>query len=305
MQFATPERSSSASSISSETVAAVIVTYHPDAGFAERLEGTARQVGYVIVVDNHSESRALRQLVTHRIELIENPRNLGIGAALNQGLHRAMALGYRWVLTVDQDSELGPDLVEVLGQIYAECPFAVHVGLLNANQRSKRSGQIAVRCTFSSQTFTEAKTVITSGSLMSVGAYAAVGPFREDFFIEGVDLEYCLRLRIRGFRVLVSCRPLMTHSAGSMEEHRLGNRVVLVPNHAPWRYYYMTRNLLRIFAVYLVLDPGWVAVALRNLVRTFIRMVLFEDQRAAKLKCVMIGAWDAFTGSHGNRFLPD
>ena len=297
-----------APAISAETVAAVIVTYGPDAGFPARLARTAGQVGRVIVVDNHARAPArlaLRDLATPRIELIENPRNLGVGAALNQGVRRAEGLGCAWVLTLDQDSEVDADLVEGLGAVYAACPFREQIGLLNANARSKHSGQIAVRCPSPAQAYAEAKTAITSGSLVRVAAYAAVGPFREDFFIEGVDLEHCLRLRSRGWRILVSCRPLMTHAAGSMAERRVGRRVVIVPNAAPWRYYYVTRNLLRIFAAYGRREPAWVAAALANLGKTVVKMVLFEDRRAAKLGCMTMGAWDAATGSRRNRFLPD
>jgi len=296
------------SGIPPETVAAVIVTYGPDEGFAARLARTAGQVGRVIVVDNHSPDpvrRVLRGLAAPRIEVLENASNLGIGAALNQGMRRAEVLGCAWVLTLDQDSEIDADLVEGLGAVYAVCPFRERVGLLSANARSRHSGQIAVRCPSPSPPYLEAKTPITSGSLVRVAAYAAAGPFREDFFIEGVDLEYCLRLRSRGWRIVVSCRPLMTHAAGKMEERRLGGRVVIVPNHAPWRYYYVTRNLLRIFGAYGRREPAWVAAASMNLGKTVVKMVLFEDHRAAKLKCIAIGAWDAATGSRRNRFLPE
>ncbi len=293
--------------IPAERVAAVIVTYGPDDGFAARLARTAGQVGRVIVVDNHTDEsvrRVLRGLAAPRIEVIENPRNLGIGAALNQGVCRAAALGCAWVLTLDQDSEVDADLIQGLGAVYAGCPFREQVALVSANARSKHSGQIAVRCPSPALPYIEAKTPITSGSLLRVAAYEAAGPFREDFFIEGVDLEYGLRLRSRGWRILVSCRPLMTHAAGKMEEHRLGGRVVIVPNHAPWRYYYVTRNLLRIFRAYGRREPAWVAAASMNLGKTVVKMVLFEDHRAAKLKCIAIGAWDAATGSRRNRFLP-
>ncbi|HLJ60644.1 MAG TPA: glycosyltransferase [bacterium] len=293
--------------VSAASVAAVIVTYGPDGDFPTRLARTTAQVGHVVLVDNHSPWHAremLRSSTSARVELIENSRNLGIGTALNQGLRRAEALGYSWVLTLDQDSEVDSDLVASLGGLYDSCPFGETVGLLNANARSRHSGQIAVRCASSAQRFLEAKAAITSGSALSIAAYAAAGPFRDDFFIEGVDLEYCLRLRRHGFRILVSCRPLMTHAAGKMEERRFGRRIVVVPNHEPWRYYYVTRNLLRIFAAYFFYEPMWVVAALINLGKTLVKMVVFEDRRLAKLACVTIGVWDAMIGSRRNRFLP-
>jgi rhamnosyltransferase len=35
--------------------------------------------------------------------------------------------------------------------------------------------------------------IISSGSALSAAAYRKLGPFREDYFIEYIDIEYCLR----------------------------------------------------------------------------------------------------------------
>jgi len=37
--------------------------------------------------------------------------------------------------------------------------------------------------------------VITSGSLLPLATYADIGPFREEFFIDFVDTDYCFRAR--------------------------------------------------------------------------------------------------------------
>ena len=45
-------------------------------------------------------------------------------------------------------------------------------------------------------------TPMTSGSLLDLSAYEAVGPFMDELFIDQVDNEFCLRLRAAGFSVL-------------------------------------------------------------------------------------------------------
>lgn len=94
-----------------DSVAAVVVAHHPDPGFASRLARVATQVAAVIVVDNHSSPPVRDHLadagVVHA-ELIENARNEGIGRALNHGVQRAAARGFRWVLTLDQDTAVDP-----------------------------------------------------------------------------------------------------------------------------------------------------------------------------------------------------
>jgi len=292
----------------SQSVASVIVTYHPDPEFPARLERVVGQVGRVILVDNDSAPPiriALRRLASEAVDLIENERNEGIARALNQGMARASALGFFWVLTLDQDSEVDPDLIQGLRSIYARCPKRDRVGIIQSNARSKHSGQVAVRCKESAPGFVEAKTVITSGSLVALSAYKTVGPFREDFYIEGVDLEYCLRLRRHGFKILLSCRPLMVHAAGRMEEHRLFRRTVVVANHAPWRYYYMAHNLARIVAMYFRFEPIWVFSAMVNFAKVLVKLMLFEDRRLDKIRYIAAGIWDAVTGRDTRRVLPD
>lgn len=289
-------------------IAAVIVAYFPDDAFLARVQRIGSQVETVVIVDNGGSSpiqERLRAFASGRVELIENARNEGIARALNQGVVRAAARGCSWVLTLDQDSEVDGDLIESLVAIRERCADREQVGLIHSNARSKWSGLLAVRCADPNAAFIEAKTVVTSGSLLSISAYRAAGPFREDFFIEGVDLEYCLRLRGSGFHILLSCKPLMIHAAGGMEERRLGRRIVLVANHAPWRHYYMTRNLLRIIAWYAFKEPLWSLTALMNLGKTVTKVLLFEDRRLAKLVCMLVGTWDALVGSTRVKFVPD
>src|SRR5438093_9278894 len=97
-------------------VCAIIVTYHPDNGFPERAQLTARQVGTVVIVDNNSGQRTLKVLdalaITDKVHVVRNSANLGIAAALNEGIRLAKSLNYRWILTLDQDTTPEHDLVD-------------------------------------------------------------------------------------------------------------------------------------------------------------------------------------------------
>jgi rhamnosyltransferase len=92
---------------SAETICAIVVTYFPDAQFVERLNRIRGQVGLTVAVDNTGDTN-VENLVGHpdgpHHEVIRNAEDLGIGAALNQGLTRAKDLGFKWVSTFDQDS---------------------------------------------------------------------------------------------------------------------------------------------------------------------------------------------------------
>src|SRR5258708_20319300 len=93
-------------------VCAIVVTYHPDAGLPNRLSSVSAQTGAVVVVDNGSadaERSMLREAASDpKIDLLLNPENLGLARAINIGIQRAAALGYSWVLLLDQNSLADP-----------------------------------------------------------------------------------------------------------------------------------------------------------------------------------------------------
>lgn len=281
--------------------AAVVVTYGPDRDFGDRLRRIAAQVAHVIVVDNssvRSVGMSLRQLTSESVELIENDRNVGVATALNQGLRRAVTLNFPWVLLLDQDSVVDDDMLASLLRVYHEYPSRDRIGLIGANARSPISGRPRIPWEATGSEYLEIKTTITSGSLVARSAYERAGPFRDDFFIDGVDLEYCLRLRRHGFVVLCSRRPLMTHAGGAAEERILFGRVVLVGNHEPWRYYYMLRNFVLIARHYAGREPVWVIKAVANLLKTFVKICLYERNKRSKFVAIARGIGDGVFGSH-------
>lgn len=278
--------------------AAVVVSYNPDKDFGKRLAVIKPQVDRIIIVDNGSNTsihEILNGFISGDIDIIENKLNMGIAVALNQGVKKAMQLGFAWVLTLDQDTEIDPDMVSHLVSILSDYPDKGALGIIGSNARSKHSERLFIDCGRQSKEFIELKTIITSGSLMSLSAYEKAGPFREDFFIEGVDLEYCLRLRRHGFKILMSCKPLMTHAAGKMEEHRFLGRVVLVANHEPWRYYCMLRNLAQISKLYVRQEPRWVLNLYFNITKMIIKIAFFEENRFIKVKYISLGIIDGLS----------
>jgi len=287
-----------------DNISAVIVTYYPDSGFISRLNRVIPQVAHVIIVDNGSQPSVreiLRDISLINVEVIANPENVGLAKALNQGVQRAVDLGFSWVLTLDQDTVVDHDMVKCLSEIYCLYPCPEKVGLIASNARSPITGRLYIQCQPEQRAFMEVKTPMTSGSLLSVNAYKQIGQFRDDFFIEGIDLEYGLRLRKNGFKVLCSCRPLMTHAAGKMKERRLFRRIVIVPDHEPWRYYYQLRNLVFVVRSYFWQEPDWVFVALINFMKALVRILLFEDNRLQKFNAIWRGIRDGIISRNGGK----
>jgi rhamnosyltransferase len=239
----------------------VVVTYHPDDEFPARLARMLAAVPRLVIVDNASNPPArqsLRALAADpRVALIENPENRGIAAALNQGIGRVRESGCRWVLLFDQDTEPFPDVIRTLAAARAAYRDPERVALVGSMPTDQHGARMLPP--FPSG-FRAVPYVITAGSLLSVDAFIAAGPFREDYYIDSVDREYGYRLRSAGYQVLLASDPGMTHVWGAPSRVAFGPFSFTCSFHSPLRRYYITRNWLLVFREYASRDPGSCAI---------------------------------------------
>ncbi len=291
-------------------VCAVLVTYHPDAGFADRLNRVVPQAGHTVIVDNGSSDHRLRMLrdisSSHPITLLENGANLGIAAALNTGIKHAVAHGHLWALTLDQDTEVDEDMVRTLLDTAASFPDGEQLAVVGSRFRDTHGRPPeTLPAGASGPDWREVQSVITSGSLVSLNAYGALGSFREEFFIDHVDTEYCLRARAAGYRIIESRRPLMQHTVGAPSHHRLLWKERWTTNHSADRRYYIARNNTVLLREYGTPRGGsWQWKSLMRCWRLCKRIALFERDKTSKIGAVAEGWWDAMRGRMGPRRKP-
>ena len=278
------------------TVAAVIVTYHPQPGFAERIRNLAAQVGAVLIVDNAStpdEVEEIRAAVGGvSAEIIQNSVNVGLATALNQGVRWSAERGYAWALTLDQDTIAGPHLLGEAARVF-DAFRADHPAVIGARAHAD---QMARSSTAPGR---QTPVVITAGALNSVAAWRAVGGFRDDFFIDSVDSEYCLRARSRGYGVLIANTPTITHMIGQPSRHQTSIRAFWTSNHDRRRRYYITRNRIITWRRYAMREPRYVLYEIRETAKDLIKLCLVEDDRGGKLAAVARGLFDGLRGVGG------
>lgn len=276
-----------------ELVCAVVVAFLPDSGFEERMLGLLPQVGMLVIVDNAPHHSFLRESLQclgteDRILVVENKVNLGIAAALNQGLEIALKQERKWILTLDQDTECYPEMVETLVQVYEGCQ--IEPAVIGGNYFDTRNRQFKVEAAGQTECL-EQKTVITSGSLIDAVLAQKVGGFRADYFIDQVDHEFCLRVRSHGYRVVISRKPVMDHSVGRPGGPWLPWFGVL-PNHPPLRKYYIARNTAVTVVKYWRREPDWCLRRTVRLMLGFFLMATLERQRLAKIRAFVFGLMD-------------
>lgn len=291
---------------SGSDVCAVVVTYHPDAELPTRVSRILGQVHRLIIVDNGSGEPAiemLRDLARDpRIALALNVDNLGVARALNIGIERAIEWGYDWTLLLDQDSCGNRDMVQTLKQVHAAYPEPDRLAVIGSGFRDADEAGRMSTDEGRGEGWDERESVITSGSLIPLRTHALIGPFREEFFIDYVDTDYCFRARAKGYHVIQTRRPIMSHAIGSTTRHNWLWMRKWTFNHSADRRYYIARNdtvMLREYGNYRF--GLWALKSFGRCFRLCKRIVLYEEMKASKLMAVAQGWCDGVRGHMGPR----
>jgi rhamnosyltransferase len=286
-------------------ICAIVVTYHPDAELPGRLSRILHQLRMLIIVDNGSGEAAVKMLqdlaTNPLVSLVLNAANLGIARALNIGIERAAELGFPWVLLLDQDSHVDTDMVRTLIEVYTAYPDRDRLAVIGSGFRD---GNDALQGPTDpgGDGCEEREMVITSGSLIPLRTHAVVGPFREEFFIDYVDSEYCFRARSKGYCVIKTRKPIMSHPIGAITRHKWLWFHKWTFNHSADRRYYIARNdtvMLREYGNY---QFGlWALKSFGRCFRLCRRIVFYEKMKASKIIAVAQGWCDGVRGRMGPR----
>jgi rhamnosyltransferase len=282
-------------------LSAIIVTYFPDEAVPANLTRLAKQVPRLIVVDNGSPGshlKFIRKMHQQReIELIENGENLGIAAALNRGIALAGAGGAEWVILFDQDSNVTDGFMDAMISTASAYPHLKRLAIVTPKHIDP------VTKAWRKPAFAEDGTpftAMTSGSLMQLSIFDRCGWFAEDFFIDRVDDEYCLRLREHGMAIVLSENAILYHQVGSPKEHYfLGIRICSSSHHSAFRRYFITRNRVVMIRRYWRKYPLWSFRDLRAFMVDSVKLALVEEDRGKKLASVARGIRDGVLGRMG------
>lgn len=287
------------------TVCAVTVTHHPEASWPDRLRAAAAEAAGVVVVDNGSSDSEFEGVAAAAASVgarvLRNERNRGTAAAFNRGVRCAFDDGFAFALLLDQDTHPLPGLASELVRVYllalSEAPTAV----VGSNFVDAPRGRLRITPGSDAGGWTRRRTVIASGSLVERVAWERVGPFREEFFVDSVDHEFCLRARASGLAVVLALRPLIRHTIGRASLRRFAGIRLVSSNHPPGRRYWMARNRLVLAREYLLREPVWTVASLLSLVREAAVLVLVEERAGEKIRAMLRGTRDGLLGRVGPR----
>jgi rhamnosyltransferase len=232
--------------------AAGVVLYNPDPVFlANQMAGLADVALFAFLNGpiDPSALAAMRAVKPHGIRIIESDRNVGLAQGLNAIAQAAAAAGFRRLLLLDQDSEPPAGMVGHLDRRAAALAGEGRRAALVAPMLvvPPEGGYKPLRYAWRERPQPDGVCAVdfapTSGSLVDLEALAAIGPFRDDFFIAGIDVEWGFRAWSRGYGSYVDSALAMTHRWGE-ESGRFGTLLPQIMRSSPLRTYYYARNVV-------------------------------------------------------------
>ena len=305
-------------------ITAIIVSFEPDIQLLlNNIRLINQQVTHTVLVDNGSSNQqALFENVQRSfisLSIIALSDNMGLGVAHNHGIARAKELGSEYVLLLDQDSQPESDMVEKL------CLASRHLrsSEVENNRHAKPLAAVGPRytgegredsffvnfgwfkfrrqyCAESNDGLIPADFLISSGSMIAIPVLEKIGYMDEGLFIDHVDTEWFLRAKQLGYQSYGVCDAMMFHGLG--EKTRTVKLFGLirkrnVPQHKPFRYYYMFRN-----SVYLY-KKGYSALWMWNDFQRLCQIAIFYGvlygPRRQNLSMMLQGVKDGFLGRQG------
>jgi len=281
----------------------VMLTYNHCRDTLQALDSLSRMTypNYrLMVVDNQSTDRTVEIVEAEYpdVELLVHPSNLGFAAGVNPGLQQALDRGADFVLVINNDvlvmpsmlthlvAAMEPDIGAAAPMIYYlddpkriwSTGFSMHPLLLE--MRGGARGQIDQG---QWQTPFEVDYLLGCAILLNSAVLREVGLFDERYFFYYEDLDFSLRVRQRGYRLITVAQAKMLHkgagSAGMMSVFRM---------------YQMARGSVTFFRAHAhgLQRPASFLFRFGSAVRTSVRFLLSKQFNL--LQCYWQGLWDGW-----------
>ena len=289
-------------------VAAYITAYEDAEALwvcVQALQVQTYSIEQIFIVDN---SRAPISLESDsKLRVFHHPENIGIAAGIRVAIEQALIEGYDFLWMFDQDSEPASTCLELLLKAYSEIDS--RIGIIAPQAIDARTGATIEPALFLGDHFKgykapsqtepfECDAPITSGSLLWLNTSEQVESPDPRLFIDGVDLDYGMRLRRAGFWNFVVPRALMNHRFGEPIVVRFAGKKKTVQLYSPLRHYYICRNHTYLELAYAENRITCSLKRIEYLIKISLIVLLFDPiAKFEKIKACMMGTYYGFQGN--------
>jgi GT2 family glycosyltransferase len=214
----------------------------------------------ILVVDNGSDEPLRLARKEPNVTVIRMTTNLGFAGGFNVGMRHAIGMGAEAVLILNNDTIAAENMVTLLAAelksgvgivapriYYRDDPHRIwsdgfKAGPLTLDMRNDRRGRLDSAVV--SVPVRNVDYVPGCAMLIHRKALDSVGLFDEQFFAYYEDLDYCIRVRRAGFRILAVSEALLWHKVAGTTGLQSPRRQYLIAyssvrffaKHAGWRW---------------------------------------------------------------------
>jgi len=276
-------------------ICGAVILYHPSIYEINNAITLSSVFDEFYIFDNTDERISPAQIdgmVERNIKYINFNNNMGLSSAYNFLCQTAIKEDQSFLCLLDQDSKF--DIMDILKMIeIIKSTDCSDIAVISPKVLHYYEKPLSFNEECNLQ---EVKWSISSGSFINLEVAKYIGFFDSNYFIDRVDQDYCKTARSLGYKIIQVKNIFLYQSLGSQDEKRIRR----YSNHSALRHYYISRNrLYYYFKHYSFLYA--LTTALLMLMKHFIQILLFENEKSHKIKFIFVGIHDFFKKNYGKK----
>ena len=231
------------------------------------------------------------------VELLRLGENRGFAGGTNAGIRRALERGADWVLLLNNDATVSPGTVAALERAARDDVGLLACKIVYPDGRVQYAGaRFIAWLGYSGRSWTRERGTDVDradGAAMAVSRAAAekAGLLDEELFAYVEDVEWSLRIRRAGFRIVLVPDAVVVHKGSASTGGRASTA----------NLYYDTRNTIAVVERHAPLPPGLRALRRGVIVGAHLALAASHPKRREAIRAVLAGWSDARRGRLGQR----
>jgi rhamnosyltransferase len=223
-------------------LAGAIIIYNPDDDLVVNILTYIDGIEKLYIFNNSPiDNISLPESIKSKMLYVHSGENKGIAERLNEAIQMAKLDKYEYLLTMDQDSSFNPKELFNYKLKIEKYPIKDEVAMYGIAHNVKELN------TAKPNNNNDNNKLITSGSIINLGALNKELEFDEKLFIDNVDIDFCFTAWRHNLKTILFNDLLLNHKMGEIRKiitplFQRHDRIV----HTPTRLYYIVRNYLYI-----------------------------------------------------------
>ena len=222
-------------------IGAVVVLYNPTKEEVNNINTYKNRVSHTVIIDNSNvnNQKMVDEIVflSSNITYYSEQLNMGLAKAFNIGIDILHEIGCNWALLFDADSRLESDIItaykEAMNKYGSEVAVFSPIHIFDRAKKIQYKG------------YRKVNWAKTSGCLYNCEIFKKQNGFKEELFVDGLDMDYCYKVREKGYKIIEVEAAKINHFPAISKVVEIGNKVILKYGYAsPWRYYMQARALI-------------------------------------------------------------